>query len=114
MTDSANVPIDRRADFERRLRELPAGVLTDMYMHLLDELAKPPNGWQTFGSNLDWKGDLEFWGLSEDGLPIWERRLPESGKINCARCGRDFDTHFAFESHKKFLLERIGQWTCGD
>lgn len=43
---------------------------------MAEVFASPPPGWSVFGSHVDDPGPLEFWGehLSNDGLPVWERR----------------------------------------
>lgn len=39
---------------------------------------EPPEGWDAFGTNVDWPGPIEFSEeLDADGFPRWERRMPE-------------------------------------
>jgi len=41
---------------------------------------KPPgDGWVAFGTHANCKVSLDFWGVGEDGLPIWEQVIvPEA------------------------------------
>jgi hypothetical protein len=32
-------------------------------------------GWKPLGSHIDYDGPLEFAGVGEDGLPVWERKV---------------------------------------
>ncbi len=57
--------------------------MAEMYLELKRNLAIPPDGWKTLGYHLDTAVPLEFWGVGEDGLPIWEREE----KPYCATCG---------------------------
>lgn len=51
-------------------------------------LLSPPEGWSVLGTHsVLHKGDLEYWGTDDDGLPLWERPVPavddmtEEGRI---------------------------------
>ena len=44
---------------------------------VVDPHAWPPEGWFTFGSHVEWDGELEFSKETDDGgMPRWERPLP--------------------------------------
>ena len=63
-----------------RLASLTLEQLALMVLRLERQLTSPPEGWFTFGTHSGiigearlGKRELEFWGISHDGLPIWER-----------------------------------------
>lgn len=74
-----------RAEADRRglkslkqLQQLVDPIPVDRYkedfLHYQRQLFSPPDGWFTFGTHIDQPGvELDFWGLGNDGLPIWER-----------------------------------------
>lgn len=68
---------DWNEKFRLRLLELDVETLADMYYRLRMELVKPPEGWFNFGYHVD-KPEvaLEFWGIGDDYMPIWERPIP--------------------------------------
>lgn len=46
---------------------------------------EPPPGWVTFGSHVGTTVRLEFSGVDEDGLPLWEREKPKLTAIEHLR-----------------------------
>lgn len=55
--------------------------VAEWYQH---QLCCPPEGWFTFGTHIDPETgramdvQLEFWGIDDGGLPIWERPVRET------------------------------------
>lgn len=49
---------------------------------LIDRLTPPPgDGWHPFGTHVDCQVLLEFFGMDEGGLPVWERVVPRRSHI---------------------------------
>lgn len=107
--------IDRErllAFLAQRAKESPPGPSSLLVQHAIYEglaervkagefdstFRKPPPGWFTFGSHLDFTGEMQMSDeVGEDGLPMWERPLPirtyTDDEIDCgdwpAPCNHD-------------------------
>lgn len=65
--------VDRKAEYEAKVRALPAETLADMFLQLDQQLLNPPKGWFTFGTHSDRAIPCYLWGTDESGMPIWEK-----------------------------------------
>lgn len=62
---------------------------------------KPPEGWHTFGTHVEYSGEIEFsLATDEDGFPLWERAV-DPGLTYCRVCG-----------HPVLMMHRRGADLC--